>query len=192
MAMPGSFWPGDRPLGVWGGGRSGFDSMSQFPTVSSPEEALATTTREDYMSFLRDYSGFEQDLLGRLDDTTLVDAARSDAELSRGVSAGVRQRLSERYGQRLTPMQQRSRARSSGLMDTLGTVQSISDARLAQEDTNQALLSNLYNIGQGLSQGSMQTLQQTAATAASRRAAEAQRDAAKGPGGILGFVSKLI
>ena len=101
--LPGPEWWQNHP---WTNAQN--DSVlgiEDLPQVSSPEEALATTTREDYFSFLNNFSDFEEDLLGRLDDTSLIDTARDNAAQSRGVAHGIRGRLAERFGQRLTPVQ---------------------------------------------------------------------------------------
>jgi hypothetical protein len=68
--------------------------------------------------------------------------------------------------------------RTSGLANTLGGIQAVNDARIAQKEANTSLLSDLINIGQGVNRASQSQLGSAAADANSRqqafRAAQAQ------------------
>ena len=57
---------------------------------------------------------------------------------------------------------------------TLGGIQSIADARIAQRDANQKLLADLINIGQGVNRTSLQQLGSAAADATQRKNAYTQ------------------
>jgi len=60
-------------------------------------------------------------------------------------------------------------SRSLQRSNTLGGIQSVNDARIAQREANTALLSDLINIGQGVNRSSQGQLGQSAANAAARQ-----------------------
>ena len=130
-----------------------------LPTVSNPDQAMADITREDYLRLSRNFDQFERNLINKAKtDTSLIDQAREDAETTQTLTAGITQRNMERYGANLTPAQRQQRGVSNQLSSTLGTVNSVNNARLTQADQNQALLGDLINIGQGLNRSSLNQL----------------------------------
>lgn len=78
----------------------------------------------------------------------------------------------------MTPAQLRSIDRNIERGTTLGGIQSVADARIAQNEANTALMSDLINIGQGLNRSSQQQLGNAAADASARRQAYDQAKAA--------------
>jgi hypothetical protein len=64
--------------------------------------------------------------------------------------------------------------------NTLGGVQSLADARIAQREANQSLLGDLINIGQGVNRSSLDQMGNAATDANARqRAYEQSRAASK-------------
>jgi glutamate mutase epsilon subunit len=62
--------------------------------------------------------------------------------------------------------------------NTLGGIQSVNDAKIAQREANTALLADLINIGQGVNRASQQQLGSAAADATARKNAYTQAKAA--------------
>ena len=78
------------------------------------------------------------------------------------------------FDDELTPAQQREMQRNINRGTTLGGIQSVADARIAQRDANQKLLADLINIGQGVNRTSLQQLGSAAADATQRKNAYTQ------------------
>jgi hypothetical protein len=141
--------------------------VATLPNVTDPEETFAQITRSEYQDFVRDYGGFEDELIHRAQtDTSLVDQAKEDRGIAAGVAEGVARRNAERYGGgSMTQAQINEQKRALGRSSTLGGVQSVNDSRLAQRDLNQSLLAGLIDIGQGVNQTSQAGLADAAANA---------------------------
>ena len=134
--------------------------------VSDPEQAFADITRNEYMDYVENYRPFEESLIEQAQtDTSLIDQAREDVTKASSLTAGIAQRNQARYGAALTPAQLQQQSRQLQRANTLGSAQSISDARIAQRDANTNLLSDLINIGQGVNRSSQTQLGQSAANA---------------------------
>ena len=148
---------------------TGGDYVSSLPGVSDPEKAYASITRNDYMSYVKNYGGFEDDLLERVNnDTSLIDDARTNAGNAQGLMEGVANRNASRYGVALTPAQQQEQSRGLARANNLGLSQSVNTARLAQKDENQAAIGDLINIGQGVNRSSLSQMQGAAQSATQR------------------------
>lgn len=166
------YLPGQTPR-VTGEGiaalpRTGYTAnVASLPEVPDPEETFAQITRGEYQDFVRGFGAFEDELIDRAQtDTTLVDQAKEDRGIAADVAAGVARRNAERYGGgALTQAQLNEQKRALGRSSTLGGVQSVNDARLAQRDLNQSLLAGLIDIGQGVNQTSQAGLADAAANA---------------------------
>jgi len=127
------------------------------PNVSDPDAVLAYMTRADAQAYERDYAQFERDMLDRAsNDTSLIDDARTDSQMASTLASGVVDRNRSRYGANLTPAQMQQQQKSFQRDTTLGGIQSLQDARLAQRDLNQDMLGKIVDIGQGVYQRSMQ------------------------------------
>ena len=74
-----------------------------LPTVSDPEKTYASITRNEYQDFVTNFGDFEKELIGQLDDTSIIDEAPADARQQAEISKGIQQRNIERYGTELTP-----------------------------------------------------------------------------------------
>ena len=150
------------------------DSAGLAP-VNDPDKVFADMTRQDYLDYVRDYRDFEKELLEKAStDTSLIDSAREDAQMAEQRTRDIAQRNVSRYGAALTPAQQREMERNLRRGTTLGGIQSIADARIAQRDANQKLLGDLINIGQGVNRSSLQQLGSAAADATQRKNAYSQ------------------
>tara|TARA_S200000501_G_scaffold216155_1_gene202840 strand:- start:18091 stop:18735 length:645 start_codon:yes stop_codon:yes gene_type:complete len=161
------------------GAGAGGDYVNSLPPVDDPAQAYADITRGEYNDFMNNYSEFEQDLLNRArTDTSLIDQARADSAMSGELTKGIAARNSARYGNSLTPAQQRALTRSIDRGTALGSVKSLSDARIAQNEANTALMSDLINIGQGLNRSSQTQLGNAAQDATQRKNAYEQAKAA--------------
>lgn len=147
----------------------GATGTAGLPVVSDPEQAYADITRQQYLDYVQNYRQFELDLIEKSkNDTSLIDAARSDSVIASSLAAGVANRNASRYGVNLSPAAAREQELRLQRANTLGSIQSINDAKLAQRDANDRLLSNLINIGQGLNRSANSNLASAAQNAAAR------------------------
>ena len=158
-----------------GGGAPVYNGQPQntgsasLANVSNPDQVFADMTRQDYIDFVRDYQPFENQLIEQAqNDTRLIDQAREDVTVAQGLAAGIASRNASRYGASLTPAQMQQQQRQLQRANTLGGIQSVNDARIAQREANTRLLGDLINIGQGLNRSSLDQLGSAAATAANR------------------------
>lgn len=152
---------------------------SSLPVVNDPEKAYAEITRGEYMDFVNNYGDFEDQLIEQAqNDTSLIDAAREDAASASTLTQGITDRQRQRYGAALTPAQMQEQQRALDRGTTLGSVQSVNDARIAQREANTALMSDLINIGQGVNRASQSQMGSAAADATARKNAYTQAKAA--------------
>jgi hypothetical protein len=137
---------------------------TNLPTVSDPEQAYAAITRGEYLDYIQNFRGFEDQLIQQAQtDTSLIDQARADAPMAAALTQGVASRNASRYGTNLTPAQLQQQQLRLQRANTLGSIQSINDARLAQREANTRLLADLINIGQGVNRTSQNQLGSSAA-----------------------------
>ena len=162
-------------------GTNPYGTVGGLSGVSDPEKAYAAITRGEYQDYVRDFRQYELDLIEKAStDTRLIDQAREDIAASQGQAAGVARRNVGRYGGQLTPAQQQQQQAQLQRANTLGGVQSIADARIAQREANQSLLGDLINIGQGVNRSSIDQMGNAATDANARqRAYEQSRAASK-------------
>lgn len=155
------------------------NTAMSLPAVSDPERAYADMTRQEYLDYIQNYRGFEEQLIQKAQtDTSLIDQAREDVQVAQGLTAGIADRNAQRYGAALTPAQRQQQELTLQRANTLGGVQSINDARIAQREANTTLLSDLINIGQGVNRSSQSQLGSAAADATQRKNAYTQAKAA--------------
>jgi len=141
-----------------------------LPYVSDPEQTYAQITRNEYLDYQTNYRQFEDDLIERAqNDTSLIDQAREDVGVAQGLAAGISARNASRYGASLTPAQMQQQERQLQRANTLGGIQSVNDARIAQREANTRLMSDLINIGQGVNRSSQNQLGSAAADATQRK-----------------------
>jgi hypothetical protein len=141
-----------------------------LPNVSDPEKTYANITRQEYLDYVSQYRAFEEQMIKESQsDTSLIDASRKDSQLVSGLSQGISDRNASRYGGVLTPAQADEQKRALARGNTLGTIQSVSDARIAQRELNQNKLADLINIGQGINRSSQSQLSSAATNATQRK-----------------------
>jgi len=132
---------------------------TNLPAVSDPEQAYAAITRGEYLDYVQNFRDFENQLIQQArTDTSLIDQAREDAGMAATLTSGVASRNASRYGANLTPAQLQQRDLRLQRANTLGAIQSVNDARLAQREANTQLMSDLINIGQGVNRSSQNQL----------------------------------
>lgn len=149
-----------------------------LPNVDDPEKAYANLTRQEYMDYVQNYRGFEEELIRKAQtDRTLIDQARKDVGVASALTQGVASRNAQRYGVALTPVQLQQQQLRLQRANTLGGIQAVNDAKIAQRESNTALLSDLINIGQGVNRASQQQLGSAAADATARKNAYTQAKA---------------
>jgi len=137
-----------------------------------PEQTLANITQADYETYLRDIRPIELELIDKAkNDTSLIDQAIEDRERSNELMQGIVDRNASRYGAALTPAQIEQQKQSLAMGTTLGGIQGVNDARIAQKDANRALMADLIDIGQGVNRASLGSLGNAASAAASRESA---------------------
>lgn len=140
------------------------NAAGTLPTVTDPDKAYADITRQEYLDYVTNYRDFELGLLDKAqNDTSLIDQAKEDRQSASALTAGMAERNRSRYGAALTPVQQQQQDRRLQLGNTLGGIQAVSDAKIAQRESNTQMLSDLINIGQGNNRASQQQLGQSAA-----------------------------
>lgn len=137
-----------------------------------PEKTLSNITQADYDNYLRDIQPVELELINKAKtDTSLIDQAKDDRDNSNQLMQGVVDRNASRYGAALTPAQIEEQKRSLQMGTTLGGIQGVNDARVAQKDANRALMADLIDIGQGVNRSSLSSLGNAAGNAAQRESA---------------------
>lgn len=192
-----------NPLGSWNGySYSGTPQRSSLTAYGKdgvdPEKTLANITQADYDNYLRDIQPIELELVNKAQtDTSLIDQAKEDRDVSNQLMQGVIDRNASRYGAALTPAQMEEQKRSLARGTTLGGIQGVADARVAQKDANRALMADLINIGQGVNRASLGSLQNAAGAASQRenayRSAKAQNKAQTyGMLGSLGAAAFIV
>ena len=141
-----------------------------LPNVSDPEKTYANITRQEYLDYVSQYRAFEEQMIKESQsDTSLIDASRENSQLASGLSQGISDRNASRYGGVLTPAQAQEQKRALERGNTLGSIQSVGDARIAQRELNQNKLADLVNIGQGVNRSSQSQLGSAAANATQRK-----------------------
>jgi len=153
-------------------------ASSGLSTVTDPEKAYANLTRQEYLDYIKNYRSFEEGLINKArTDKSLIDEARKDVGLASTLSTGVAERNAQRYGVNLTPEMRQQQELRFQRANTLGGIQAVSDARIAQREANTQLMADLINIGQGVNRSSQQQLGSAAQDASARQNAYRQAKA---------------
>ena len=160
---------GNVNIGNFSQGRGYVDSL---PAVTDPEKAYANITRQEYNDYVGNFRDFENQMIEEAQtDTSLIDSARENAGIASGLAQGISDRNASRYGGTLTPAQIQQQSAMLQRGNTLGGIQSVNDARVAQSELNQSKLADLINIGQGVSRTSLSQMGGAAANATQRKSA---------------------
>jgi hypothetical protein len=145
---------------------------SSLPVVADPEAAYTQITRGEFQDYIKNFRGMENDLIKRAQtDTSLVDQARLDSTSASDLTKQIASRNQQRYGGQMTPAQLQAMRGSIQRGSILGQIQSVGDARIAQNEANTNLKADLINIGQGVNRSSQSQLGSAATDANSRRQA---------------------
>tara|TARA_R110000765_G_scaffold187037_3_gene292611 strand:+ start:145 stop:726 length:582 start_codon:yes stop_codon:yes gene_type:complete len=160
---------GNVNIGNFSQGRGYVDSL---PAVTDPEKAYAAITRQEYNDYVSNFRDFENQMIEEAQtDTSLIDSARENAGIASGLAQGISDRNASRYGGTLTPAQIQQQSAMLQRGNTLGGIQSVNDARIAQSELNQSKLADLINIGQGVNRTSLSQMGGAAANATQRKSA---------------------
>jgi len=166
--------------------------IDDLKDVNDPQDVYAGMARDDYDSYISDFRGFEEQLLKARNDTSLIDRARKDATTNTKMNKEISARNRERYGGAgMSNAQLQEQERTVQRQSSLASVGSINNARLAQREVNQATLSDLINIGQGVNRNALSQMNQAAQMQSNRynayKNAKAQHSANMiGMGGQVG------
>ena len=141
-----------------------------LPAVSDPDKTYANITRQEYLDYVNNYRDFEEQMIEESQtDTSLIESARENAGIASGLAQGISDRNASRYGAQLTPAQIQQQTRGLERANTLGAIQSVNDATIAQDELNQRKLADLINIGQGVNRSSLNQMGSAAANATQRK-----------------------
>lgn len=149
---------------------TGGDYINRLPTVSDPDKTYANITRQEYLDYVNEYRDFEEQMINEATtDTSLIDSSRENAAIASGLAQGISDRNAARYGGTLTPAQVEAQKNALQRGNTLGAIQSVNDARIAQSELNQSKLADLINIGQGVNRSSLSQMGSAAGNATQRK-----------------------
>lgn len=151
---------------------------AKAPTTT-PDDQFAELTRQQYEDFKKNFSGLEDSLIARAtSDTSLIDQAKKDTVKASGLTKGIADRNASRYGIGMSADLVKARDTNIQRQNTLGGVDAINNARVDQKELNTSLLASLTDIGNGVNSSAVSSLGSAAATAASRKNAYTQAQAA--------------
>lgn len=135
-----------------------------------PDKVFADVTQRQYDRFEREFKPFEIDILNRAQsDTSLIDAVPEDTAEQQRIAEGIARRNRERFGFESTAALASERERATQRGSALNLAGGLNNARLAQLDANQRVISDLINIGQGVNRSSLSGLGTAAENAVARR-----------------------
>lgn len=157
------------------------DQQVQAANTNTSQDAdsiFANITRQQYDDFYKDFGALESSLLARSqNDQTLVDQAKKDAPKTAQISAGAASRNASRYGLAQLPDMLKAQAGSTARAGALGTSDAVNNARVAQKDLNDNLVTKLVEIGSGVNSSALGQLGSAAADATARKNAYTQAKA---------------
>ena len=165
-------------------------TADELPAVSDPDATYADVVEGQYEQYIRNFRDFENALIASRDSTDLIDAAREDTPQQIALAEGIAKRNRERYGYRPTAVEAQEMQRATQRGGALTLAGGLNNARLAQSDANQRVLSDLINIGQGVNRSSLSGLGSAAQNAASRQQAF-QNDRAAYKQQTAGFLGRI-
>lgn len=153
-------------------------SSANTNTSQDADAIFANITRQQYDDFYKNFGELETNLLARSqNDQTLVDQAKKDAPKAAQISSGVAQRNANRYGLAQLPDMLKAQGASTARAGALGTSDAVNNARVAQKDLNDGLVTKLVEIGSGVSGSALSQLGSAAADATARKNAYTQAKA---------------
>jgi|TARA_B000000557_G_scaffold263785_1_gene267417 hypothetical protein len=145
-------------------------SANKAAEVKDPDKVFAGVTQRQADRYERDFKPFETDLVRRTQtDTSIVDTVPEDVAQQQRIAEDVSRRNRERFGFESTAALSQERQRALQRGGAINLAGGLNEARLAQLNQNQKVLSDLINIGQGLNRSSLQGLGVAAENAVARR-----------------------
>lgn len=148
------------------------DYAGGLAPVDNPDKVFSDILREDYNDYIENFREFEKRLLGKTDDTTIVDRSRINAAKQRRIAAGIQRRNLERYGGAgLSQAQLQQQQRTAQRGGALSLANTLNNARVRQRAMNQALLQEVIGIGQGVNARALEGLGTAAQGEVQRRGA---------------------
>ena len=128
---------------------------------STADQIYSDILRQDYEDYINNFRGYEESLLALTDDTSIVDNARESALTQSRIAGEIQARNLERYGGAgMSAVQRQQQQRAAQRGDQLTLAGTVNNARVAQREVNQALLSELIGIGQGVNASALAGLAQ--------------------------------
>jgi len=171
--------------------RSG-DYAGALPDVQNPDEAFAQILRQDYNDYIGNFRQYEQQLLGMLNDTTLVDRTRENTARQNQIAAEIQERNLDRFGGAgMSPAQREAQRRNAQLAGQRALAGSVNNARVRQRDINQALTREIIGIGQGINARALSGLATGAANEVARQGAY-KNARAQYRGGLMGAGASIL
>ncbi len=146
--------------------------------VSDPDFEFANTAIRQYGRYISDFRPFEEEMLAKRDDTSIIDAVPQDVRQQTQIASDVARRNRERLGFEETAALAQGRQAATQRGEALSLSGGLNNARLAQLDANNRTLADLINIGQGVNRSSLSALSTAAQNDVSRQNAFTQARAA--------------
>lgn len=162
------------------------------------DQIAAAVTRDQWNHYLRQFGPLEEQLVGEINDNSLVVGAARDSAKQNAIAEESFNRDMSRYGVNITGVQAKQMARMRSLGDAANNTFAINNARLEQRDRNIALGGDLMQIGRGVAGQGISGLSDAAGMAAQRNAANAQAKAQASAqqqaaiGGAIGTVGSAL
>ena len=146
--------------------------------VNNPDVEFANVAVRQYGRYINDFRPFEEEMLAKRDDTSIVDAVPQDVAQQTQIASDVARRNRERLGFEETAALAQGRQAATQRGEALSLSGGLNNARLAQLDANNRTLADLINIGQGVNRSSLSALGTAAQNDVARQNAFTQARAA--------------
>tara|TARA_B100000900_G_C20501982_1_gene684162 strand:- start:195 stop:770 length:576 start_codon:yes stop_codon:yes gene_type:complete len=168
------------------------DYAGELQRVQDPDKAFAQILRQDYNDYIGNFRQYEQQLLGMLDDTTLVDRTRENTARQNQIAAEIQERNLDRYGGAgMSPAQRQAQQRSAQLAGQRSLAGNVNNARVRQREINQALTREIIGIGQGVNARALSGLATGAANEVARQGAY-KNARSQYRGGLMGAGASIL
>lgn len=148
--------------------RTGAQQFGSNTTNEQIEQFHADTINNASKRYQETYMPQEEELAAQLNDRSIINDAKANANSSFDGAAGRAQRAIGRYGIQQNAAQRQYSDRGEGLRRARNYVDQVNNANLDQYDRNIGLRDNLINIGQGIQADSLSQQGNQAASATGR------------------------
>jgi hypothetical protein len=162
--------------------RMNYPGFTQTPVnynPKKPDQTLASITQREQERFEQFYRPAQRDLIGSMQDSSIVDDARQSLTTAFDGRGERTSREMRRYGLSADPATQAYMERNAGMDQALHTDSTMNEARLEQKERNDGLRRNAIDIGRGFADASQSALGDAASNQAQRKAANASASAAR-------------